>query len=276
MKSKMKYYLHIVEIMEKELTVRGNAPLYSFLDIQDCLQICYRRLQELRVLVVKHGFENTAEECRFFKEIKPKVFGKLIFFSKLLEFEMQKPEHSQKALRKYVVKNIGSLRHIFIEYKEFHQYLLCRRKDRDREYFCRPGRPYVTGSLSLPYCSDPVFSITQDYLSAKFTAHTSLIEYLSQRYIQSNCAAAQKSLLRWTGQKVDLVELVYALQASGLINNGNVGIKDLATALEQLFNVEVGDYYRIFLEIRMRKSNQSKLLDFLKTSLHNRIIEVDG
>jgi len=128
----------------------------------------------------------------------------------------------------------------------------------------------------LPYCSDPVFSTTQDYLSAKFTAHTSLIEYLSQRYIQSNCAAAQKSLLRWTGQKVDLVELVYALQASGLINNGNVGIKDLATALEQLFNVEVGDYYRIFLEIRMRKSNQSKLLDFLKTSLHNRIIEVDG
>ena len=72
------------------------------------------------------------------------------------------------------------------------------------------------------------------------------------------------------------MELVYALQASGLINNGNVGIKDLATALEQLFYVEVGDYYRIFLEIRMRKSNQSKLLDFLKTSLHNRIIEVDG
>ena len=183
----MKYYLHIVEIMEKELTVRGNAPLYSFLDIQD--------------LVVKHGFENTAEECRFFKEIKPKVFGKLIFFSKLLEFEMQKPEHSQKALRKYVVKNIGSLRHIFIEYKEFHQYLLCRRKDRDREYFCRPGRPYVTGSLSLPYCSDPVFSTTQDYLSAKFTAHTSLIEYLSQQYIQSSCAAAQKKSFKMDGPK---------------------------------------------------------------------------
>ncbi|HBL80511.1 MAG TPA: transcriptional regulator, partial [Aequorivita sp.] len=121
------------------------------------------------------------------------------------------------------------------------------------------------------------FSTAKDMVFAQIIGNLKTIELVSgQMASNKEKALSQASPLKWTGQKVDLVELVYALQASGLINNGNVGIKDLATALEQLFNVEMGDYYRIFLEIRMRKSNQSKLLDFLKTSLHNRIIEVDG
>src|SRR5690606_33566146 len=83
-------------------------------------------------------------------------------------------------------------------------------------------------------------------------------------------------ILKWTGAKVDLVELIYALHASTMINNGNVEIKEVANAMEKLFGIKVGDYYRMFLEIRMRKSNQSKLLDTLKMSLANKIAQADN
>jgi hypothetical protein len=115
---------------------------------------------------------------------------------------------------------------------------------------------------------------------AKILGNTRTITYLKKKLnpleVASENSKKEESTLKWTGAKVDLVELIYALHASTMINNGNVEIKQVATAMEQLFGVDVGDYYRIFLEIRMRKSNQSKLLDILKTSLHNRIIDVDG
>ncbi|WP_417364554.1 RteC domain-containing protein [Galbibacter sp.] len=50
----------------------------------------------------------------------------------------------------------------------------------------------------------------------------------------------------------------------------------MAKGFEDLFSIQLGDYYRIFLEIRMRKNNQTKLLDFLKTCIQNKIVEADG
>ncbi|MDN3725117.1 RteC domain-containing protein [Aequorivita sp. SDUM287046] len=80
----------------------------------------------------------------------------------------------------------------------------------------------------------------------------------------------------WPGQKVDLVELIYALQASGVVNNGNIGIRQFGSTLEHIFNIDLGDCYRTFQEIKLRKTNQSKLLNLLKTSLQNRIIDTDS
>ena len=58
--------------------------------------------------------------------------------------------------------------------------------------------------------------------------------------------------------------------------NVNLEIKELAKGVENLFSIDIGDYYRTFLEIRLRKNNQTKLLDFLKTCIQNKIVEADG
>ena len=79
----------------------------------------------------------------------------------------------------------------------------------------------------------------------------------------------------WTASKTDLVELIYALHAHQCIDHGNVNIKELFVALERLFNIALGDYYRTWLDIRIRKTGRTKFLDMLKDSLNRRMEEFD-
>jgi hypothetical protein len=61
--------------------------------------------------------------------------------------------------------------------------------------------------------------------------------------------------LKWTASKASLIELLYALQTSGSFNNGSIDLKSLATSLENLFDIDLGNYYRVFQEIRIRKQS---------------------
>lgn len=82
--------------------------------------------------------------------------------------------------------------------------------------------------------------------------------------------------LGWTASKTDLIELIYALQASGAIKSGTAGIKEMASACEEIFDLNLGNVYRTFLEIRERKIDQTKFIDRLKTTLLRRMEETDG
>lgn len=51
-------------------------------------------------------------------------------------------------------------------------------------------------------------------------------------------------------------------------------LKQIATYFESVFNVSLGDYYRTFLEIRIRKSGRTNFIDDIKQKLIARIQEV--
>ena len=75
--------------------------------------------------------------------------------------------------------------------------------------------------------------------------------------------------------KSALVELLYALQSAGSCNNGDIDLKQLANHFEHLFNIDLGNYYRIFQEMRIRKMNRTTFLDQLKARLIQRMDETD-
>jgi Asp-tRNA(Asn)/Glu-tRNA(Gln) amidotransferase C subunit len=79
----------------------------------------------------------------------------------------------------------------------------------------------------------------------------------------------------WTGSKVALIELLYALHTEGVFNNGTSDLKDIAEYFENVFNIDLGQYHRAFLEIRMRKSDQTKFLNALKEKLVKRMENTD-
>ena len=82
--------------------------------------------------------------------------------------------------------------------------------------------------------------------------------------------------MKWTGAKVDLIELTYALYYSGRINNGQATLQEVSQALGKLFDMEPGDIYRTYIEIRARKTNPTKFLDALKQNLVHKMQEADG
>lgn len=64
-----------------------------------------------------------------------------------------------------------------------------------------------------------------------------------------------KPLVKWTGNAVDLVEMVYGICVMGSVNDGDVKFKDLAQAMYQFFGIKAKDCYRFYTDIRRRKNH---------------------
>jgi len=82
--------------------------------------------------------------------------------------------------------------------------------------------------------------------------------------------------LKWTANRLDLVELIYALQASGAMNYGEADLKDVCAFFENGLQIKVGDLYRAFHDISNRKKEHIKFVSRLKGDLEKKIIELDG
>ena len=81
--------------------------------------------------------------------------------------------------------------------------------------------------------------------------------------------------MTWTSPKVALIELMYALHTEGVFNNGAADLKDIAEYFEHVFEIDLGQYRRAFLEIRARKSDNTKFLTTLNDVLLKRMENSD-
>jgi len=72
-----------------------------------------------------------------------------------------------------------------------------------------------------------------------------------------------------------LVELIYALFFANCINNGNVKIKDIIEAFEEVFSIDLGEYYRAFVEIKRRKLVRGKFIRILLDFVEKNIMDSD-
>lgn len=276
----MKAYRETLSLLERELEQQElQAPLNCD-SAEKGIQLCRDALLTMRVRVIKKGFKTLRDECIFFKTIKPEVVGHLIFYLNIIQIELHRPRVAGKEKHSFYMDYISTLGNYFVEHREVYQYHIGHRTHLDMEYFTRNSNSTAWYPDSLTSLIDAQFTTPKDMVIAQIIGNTRTINYLRRKVSRNKKRPfnerAKEPILKWTGAKVDLVELIYALHASTLINNGNVEIKEVATALEQLFGINVGDYYRMFLEIRMRKSNQSKLLDTLKKSLINKIAQADN
>ncbi|EGJ99171.1 hypothetical protein HMPREF9455_00605 [Dysgonomonas gadei ATCC BAA-286] len=83
-----------------------------------------------------------------------------------------------------------------------------------------------------------------------------------------------KTRITWTANKIDLIELIYAWEKVGCFNYGNVNIKEIVAYIEVVFNIDLGDYYGTFKEMRNR-INRTSFLDKLVRVLNDRMDEID-
>lgn len=121
---------------------------------------------------------------------------------------------------------------------------------------------------------DPEFTTGYDHLKAKFVAAELLSKHYKRLLLKlSNKEPTVVSELilnknrTWNGSKTDLVELIYALQAAGVLNKGQVEISKIIQFMEIIFNTNLGNAYKTFAEIKAREKDRTKFLDTLKLAL---------
>lgn len=75
---------------------------------------------------------------------------------------------------------------------------------------------------------------------------------------------------------MEWVELIYALYAAEVINDGKTTLKKLFRIMGEVFDFEVGEFSRTFTDIKNRvRGDRTAFLDKLKCKLLRRMEEAD-
>lgn len=64
-----------------------------------------------------------------------------------------------------------------------------------------------------------------------------------------------------------MTELIYELHYQGVFDNGSSDIWLIAKFFESTFNIDLGNLYQTYLELRTRKMSKTKFLDALRDGL---------
>lgn len=276
----MKYCNQIVTNLERKIRTINFRSNNVFEEIELGIFNSKRTLSKLRTRILEEGFLTQEDECLFFKSIKTKPSGYLIYFLSLAEFELNRPKNVQKKVKRYIQDHITIYQSYYKVHQHFYQYLERNKTDKDKKYFLRSNDYVNFHPDSLSFFMDGDFSTSHDYIAAKIFAHKLLIERLYNELKalenpNANSGIQIPTPLQWTGNQIDLIELGYALHSVGAINNGNIDIKVLIHTLAQIVNIEVKEIYRVFHQIHSRKINQTKFLDLMRNSLKSKMDQVD-
>lgn len=266
--------LETIDMENCDIPIEKMVPMIEYLE--GCLQEIRTRFLSLKTI-------SEEDEITFFKEVKPEILGFLLYFNKIHTIDLKCPNGSNDTLREYYQEELNSLTFFFERNLDFYQYYRSKSTHLDKHYFIRNQRCHQLGLDSAHYIMDNDFSTGYDYKVAKIVCNEMLRIYLNkkmqnldkQTLINKNRATLPTNDLKWTGPKVALVELGYALDASKFLNRGNADIKEIMMALETVFNIDLGEYYRTYVSIRERKIDRTKYLNLITESLVRRMDEDD-
>lgn len=249
---------------------------------EQAITVILKSINELKKAATKTNFKSKSEEIQFFKEIKPQFTSKLIYFNRVYKIEMKKPNGGNKILKKYYNNELLKLKAFFDNELEFYQYFRSGSTYLDYKYFLRGEFDIKLALDSYYFESDMSFATSHDFKVATILANDLIELYLENQLLMlENNENSEKSQrkpnvkLTWTGSKVALIELIYALHTEGVFNNGAADLKDIAEYFEHTFEIDLGQYRRVFLEIRARKSDRTKFLTTLNDSLQKRMENSD-
>lgn len=275
------YAIAMLEEMERELEdvhILQEGPLsYS----EHAIAIVKEKIQRLRNHFMENTFAQKKDEIEFFKLLKPKFTSQLIYYNEVFNIETNKPSINGKPLRRYYRMELEKIERFFDENIEFYKYCRTSCSHLDKKYFMRKHNIRLTLDSSC-FQSDPDFSTSHDFKTARLLASESIRIYLQQELLKMADPDTEPTLpprglrkMDWTAPKTALTELVYALHAFGVFNNGDTDIREMVTYFEVIFNVSLENYYQIYKEIRARKGEKTKFLDALSEGLSKSMDEAD-
>ena len=235
----------------------------------------------LKLKLKEHKFGDKASEIHFFKNIHPLAVSKIHYYTSLAKYYCHISSlnlaKDKKCHCKKILKQISDY---YSHYQYIITYYTSGKSDFDKKYFLRKNTEYPVVLEDCLALLDKNTTTGYDLILARYLAYTRYSDFLQTeiKCLDSDDKNTQLGdggvFLEWTGSKIELIELMYALWAKGSINNNQITISELATSFQKMFQVELGEFYHTFSEIKNRK-NPTLFLDNLRKALNNKIDEKD-
>jgi hypothetical protein len=267
--------------------VSGMAKLMPFIDFYaDRLALIRSAISILRDHVVNNGFDSEEEEVLFFKQVKPRFYALFIFEVEHYNMLFTLPKGTDDMIRDYYYHELSVIGRFFDQHAFLYGYFKRGESAMDKCFFLRssfdPLQPFAgAGFLGL----EAEFWSNQDYNFAKFLALDRLQDFLIKQignlnprfsYAESKRRTVRNEL-KWTGDKVDLVELAYGIYLMGSLNNGNADLAAIVSWLESSLDIGLGSVYRKFVDISRRKVvSFTRYLDGAREAVARHVLENEG
>ncbi len=279
------YFYNILKEIEDEMQVIDmDGCNISIEETTHMIQLLEKSLSDLQIHFLSLKTISSQEEICFFKELKPEILGLLLYFNKVHTIELKCPNGSNDTLKEHYQRELDSLTFFFERNLDFYQYYRARSTHLDEHYFTRHKRSHQLCLDSVHFVIDPSFSTGYDFKIAKIICNEMLRIYLNkkmhglekQHFIDKKRVTASIGDLKWTGPKIALIEIGYSVEACDFVNRGHADIKEIMLALEIMFNIDLGEYYRSYISIKERKIDRTKYLNMLIERLLKRMDEDDS
>jgi hypothetical protein len=242
--------------------------------IETCIRICEESLLELRQWVQERSFPGKDCEIYFFKQVKPVIMARYIYYQKIYRLHIGYFNGSGLLEKERLERELQDIARYFADNKDFYTYYRMGYTHHDELFFVR-------GAYNWKICPDVnhfdgIFSTSGDGKLAELMAYELLVKYIdgmlnpSVKLTEPAAVTASRpaaaDTLRCTASLSDIVELGYALHANGFFNDGKASIKDIMHLLSATLKVNLGKFYDTSIQLRERK-NPTQFLDELKANL---------
>lgn len=228
---------------------------------------------ELETYLVNADF-GELDEIECFKNIKPRIVGRTMFFHRLSVLDSLYLASSTNchiaffdSVRSEIREYIAANRTIFHYYKSGSRTL-------DTIYFVR-NKNFEANIMDIYSDGFSPLSTIHDKTFANFVCYGLLNDYISDRINdleqEEKVNEPKQSLVTWSSSKISLVELGYAIYAAGVVNGGSATIREILDALSIAFNKDLGNFYRTFADIKSRGGGSTMFLEDLKSRLLEKI-----
>jgi len=225
-------------------------------------------IYRLKDFICGYTFKDAEEEIRFFKEIKPRICSRLIYYRKIFYFEANRPVGNLEIQLNYIDREMAKIQEFIDSRHDFYNYYRTGSVYNDELYFMRNKQDLDLFLDTTFYERDPQFSTNCDEKVAKILAYDLLQLFLKSQQEElhhykpkAGEAIYPKVGIQLKAKTSHIIELIYALHAVGAF--GNASLKSVFGFIEIIFNVEVGNFSRTFAEIKLRNEPTPYLLKLI-------------
>lgn len=271
--------IHFTSQLKKEVDIKIEqiecSEISAVTKSSEASRILADAFKQLKTFILPYTFTSEEEEILFFKEIKPRLCFRLIYYRKVYNIEMNRPTGVEMQ-REYLCDVLNDINKYNGKRLDFIRYYRSGSTHLDSLFFLRGKADTEQYLETFYYELDPDFTTNCDFKVTKILANDMLSTYLMHeiellnnngvKTRSSNFPATKKT---WMGSKAELQEQIFSWDSAGAF--GDIPLTQLYDYIQNVFNVQLdSNLSRTLSDLKIRNT-PTPFLDKLKDALLRRM-----
>jgi hypothetical protein len=226
-------------------------------------------IEELKAHIQSNPFPGMTEEIAYFKELAPRIYGRLFFHMKIYQVESLRQYASPGRFREALDQEMAEVEKFFTKHDDICQAYYQQTRYWDQQLFTRRGREnWPVDDISIIMDADFCLgAYWVSWIKANEKYRDWLVRAMAALRTQLSWEDLQKQApnLEWKGSHTDLVELINGMHLAGSF--GEASLKQVIQWFEANLGIDLGQFYITWQEIARRKKSRTKYVDLMKERL---------